>query len=109
MPQGPWDRLLLACLLAELDRLDPQLLRQQRLVLPNLPDHRPGCLLLEEELDDLLGLGADDAVEEHAVSISLISGRAAAGRLPPTRSAVDSDSEASVHKSSWLPSLRTFG
>ena len=39
--------------LAELDRLDPQLLRQRRLVLPNLTDHHLGCLTLEEELDDL--------------------------------------------------------
>jgi hypothetical protein len=53
----------------ELDRLDPQLIRQHRLVLPNLVDHRLGFLALEEELNDLLGLGADDAVEEHAVRI----------------------------------------
>ena len=45
----------------ELDRLDPQLLRQLRFVLPNLADHRLGCLPLEEELNDLLDLGADDA------------------------------------------------
>ena len=48
----------------ELDRLDPQLLRQRRLVLPNLADHRLGGLPLEEELHDLFGLGADDTVEE---------------------------------------------
>jgi hypothetical protein len=53
--------------LAELDRLDPQLLRQRRLVLPNLTDHHLGCLTLEEELDDLLGLGADDALKEHGL------------------------------------------
>jgi hypothetical protein len=47
----------------ELDRLDPQIVRQRRLVLPDLADHRLGCLTLEKELDDLLGLGADDAVE----------------------------------------------
>ena len=29
---------------------------QVRLVLPNLTDHRLGCVPLEEELDDLLGL-----------------------------------------------------
>jgi hypothetical protein len=52
--------------LTELDRLDPENLSQQRLVLPNLADHRVGCLPLEEELDDLLGLGTDDAVEKHA-------------------------------------------
>ena len=46
-----------------LRRLDPQILRQRRLVLPNLTDHRLGCLALEEELDDLLGRGADDAVK----------------------------------------------
>jgi hypothetical protein len=28
---------------SEFDRLDPQLLRQQRLVLPNLAEHRLGC------------------------------------------------------------------
>jgi hypothetical protein len=28
----------------ELDRLDPQLIRQHRLVLPNLADHRLGCV-----------------------------------------------------------------
>jgi hypothetical protein len=32
----------------------------------NLADHRLGDLPLEEELDDLLGLGADDAVENAA-------------------------------------------
>jgi hypothetical protein len=47
--------------IAELDCLDPQILRQQRLVLPNFADHRLGRLALEEELHDLLGLGADDA------------------------------------------------
>jgi hypothetical protein len=36
--------------LVKFDRLDPQLLRQLRLVLPNLADHRLGCLPLEEEL-----------------------------------------------------------
>ena len=51
--------------LVELDGLHSQALRQHRLVLPNLVDHRLGCIPLEEELDDLLGLGADDAVEEH--------------------------------------------
>ena len=47
----------------QLDRLDPQIIRQQRLVLPKLTDHRLGGLPLEEELGVLLGLGADDAVE----------------------------------------------
>ena len=47
----------------KLDRLDQQFLRQRRLVLSNLTDHRLGRLPVEEELDDLLGLGADDAVE----------------------------------------------
>jgi hypothetical protein len=42
--------------LAEPDRLDPQIFRQRRLVLPNLTDHRFGCLPLEEELDGLLVL-----------------------------------------------------
>jgi hypothetical protein len=51
---------------------------QQRLLLPNLADHRLGGLPLEEELDDLLGLGADDAVEEHAASIAR---RTRAGRF----------------------------
>ena len=37
--------------------------RKRRLVLPNLADHRLSCIPLEEELDDLFGLGADDAVE----------------------------------------------
>jgi hypothetical protein len=64
---------------AELDRLDPQTLCKRRLVFPNLTDHRLGCLVFEEELDDLLGLGADDAVEEDFVSVgslpSLLAGR----------------------------------
>ena len=47
----------------KLDRLDQQFLRQRRLVLSNLTDHRLGRRPVEEELDDLLGLGADDAVE----------------------------------------------
>jgi hypothetical protein len=34
----------------ELDRLDPQLLRQHWLVLSNLINHRLGCVALEEEL-----------------------------------------------------------
>jgi hypothetical protein len=33
---------------AELDRLDPHLLRQHRLVLPNLADHRLGRVALEK-------------------------------------------------------------
>ncbi len=33
-----------------------ELLRQRRLVLPNLADHRLGCLPPEEELDNPLGL-----------------------------------------------------
>jgi hypothetical protein len=45
------------CCLTELDRLDPQILRQQRLVLPNLINHRLGCLTLEEELNDPLSPG----------------------------------------------------
>jgi hypothetical protein len=36
---------------SQLDRFGPQLLRQRRLVLPNLTDHHLGCLTLEEELD----------------------------------------------------------
>jgi hypothetical protein len=32
-------------------------------------NHRLGCLTLEEELPDLLGLTAADAVEEHVVRI----------------------------------------
>jgi hypothetical protein len=55
--------------LAEFDCLDPEIVRQRRLVLPNLADHRLGRVALEEELNDLLGLGADDAVEEHGASI----------------------------------------
>lgn len=43
----------------ELDRLDPQILRQERLVLPNFADHRLGCLAPEEELHNPLGLDAD--------------------------------------------------
>jgi hypothetical protein len=31
--------------------------------IPNFLDHRLGCLSLEEEFDDFLSLGADDAVE----------------------------------------------
>jgi hypothetical protein len=31
--------------------------------------HRLGRLALEEELDDFLGLGADDPVKEHVVRI----------------------------------------
>jgi hypothetical protein len=61
-------------LLAQLDRLDPQLVRQYRLVLPNLANHRPGCFALEEELDDLPGLGADDAVEQHAGRDAALTG-----------------------------------
>ena len=34
---------------AELDRLDRHPVRQHRLVLPNLADHRLDCLALEEE------------------------------------------------------------
>jgi hypothetical protein len=41
---------------AELDRLDPQVCRQ-RLILPNLTDHRVGWSALEEELEDRLGRG----------------------------------------------------
>lgn len=59
--------------IAKLDRLDPQILRQQRLVLPNLTDHRLGRLTLEEELDELLGLGADDPVEEHVARIRALT------------------------------------
>jgi hypothetical protein len=39
--------------LADFDLLDP-LLREHRLVLLDLADHRLGCLALEEELDDRL-------------------------------------------------------
>jgi hypothetical protein len=46
--------LAACCPAAELDRLNPKIVRQRRLVLPNLADHRLGCLPLEEELDDLL-------------------------------------------------------
>ena len=38
--------------LAELNRLDPQIRRQQRLVLLNLANHRLGRLPREEELND---------------------------------------------------------
>ena len=37
----------------QLDRLDPQNLRQRRLILPNLADHRLGRVGLKEELNDL--------------------------------------------------------
>jgi hypothetical protein len=52
----------------ELDRLNPQDFRKLRLVVPNLTNHRLGCLTLEVELDHLLGVSTDDAVEEHAAS-----------------------------------------
>jgi hypothetical protein len=48
--------LTLLATLGQLYGLDPQILRQHRLVLPDLVNHRLGCITLEEELDDLLGL-----------------------------------------------------
>ena len=52
--------------LSELDCLNAQNLRQQRLVPPNLADHRLCCLALEEELDDSLSLGADEITSQSA-------------------------------------------
>ena len=63
------------------DPLDPQILGQHPLVLPNLAGHPLSGLALEEELDDLLGLGADDAVEEH---VAIVCGRSeGAGSTAP--------------------------
>lgn len=53
----------------ELDRLDAECFRERSIVAAPLADHCLGCVALEEELDDPLSLGTDDAVEEHAVSI----------------------------------------
>lgn len=47
------------------DRLDPQILRERRLVLPSLADHRPGLRGLEEELDYFSAWAGDGAVGEH--------------------------------------------
>jgi hypothetical protein len=58
-------RLRQSCL--EFDFLYAQDCRELRLVHPNLTDHRLGRLLVEEELNDLLGLGADDGVEARMV------------------------------------------
>ena len=45
----------------ELNRLDAERLGEDRVVDAHFSDHRLGCVGLEEELNDLLGLGADDA------------------------------------------------
>ena len=57
-----WTRL--AVELAELDRLDPQILRQLRLVLPNLTDHRLSRLTTES-LVELLVLWRSSVISNH--------------------------------------------
>ena len=63
----------------ELDRLDPQNLRQHRLVLPNLADHRLGCLSLEEELALAGLLGSRPFLPAAAVLVRWADSRAQAG------------------------------
>ena len=64
----------------ELDRLDPQNLRQHRLVLPNLADHRLGCLSLKEE-PALAGLpDSRTFLPAAAVVVRWADNRAQAGR-----------------------------
>src|SRR5215210_1129507 len=54
----------------EFDFLYAQDCPELGLVVPNRTDHRLGSLALEEELDELLGVGADDAVAKHVVRLS---------------------------------------
>jgi hypothetical protein len=79
----------------KLDRLEAECFRERSIVAAPLADHCLGCVALEEELDDLFGLGADDAGEEHVVRISSCAwigpnlqkgatrGRGAAAAPPP--------------------------
>jgi hypothetical protein len=56
--------------IAELDLLDPQEGRHVRLVTLHVGDERLGRLVCQKRLDRLLGPCVDDAVEEHAGSVT---------------------------------------